>query len=225
MDDVEAFVFDVFGTVVDWRGSVTEELIRLGQKYSLPGVHGILSPLCRFLTRSDLQLKTTTGDFLPLSGDKDIFPTRTFVIIGLILWHHLSPLELRTDFASLLAEKAPAMLMCCTDRLIWMVFYPGNLQSSFLVDSRRNAEGSSLVSLGPTVGRRGKSSSESCVASPQGQANLFLEPCSDRIDVFLGWPDATEGLYALKKRAIISTLSNGNVRLLVDMVRNNFPAI
>jgi hypothetical protein len=33
-----------------------------------------------------------------------------------------------------------------------------------------------------------------------------------------GWPDATEGLYALKKRMIIATLSNGNVRLLVDMV-------
>lgn len=34
----------------------------------------------------------------------------------------------------------------------------------------------------------------------------------------IGWPDAVEGLYALKKHAIIATLSNGNVRLLVDMV-------
>jgi hypothetical protein len=33
-----------------------------------------------------------------------------------------------------------------------------------------------------------------------------------------GWPDATEGLYALKKSKIIATLSNGNVRLLVDVV-------
>ncbi|EPQ61334.1 haloacid dehalogenase [Gloeophyllum trabeum ATCC 11539] len=35
-----------------------------------------------------------------------------------------------------------------------------------------------------------------------------------------GWPDATEGLYALKKRFIIATLSNGNVRLLVDMAKH-----
>ena len=33
-----------------------------------------------------------------------------------------------------------------------------------------------------------------------------------------GWPDSSEGLYALKKTAIICTLSNGNARLLVDMV-------
>ncbi|OBZ79363.1 (S)-2-haloacid dehalogenase 4A [Grifola frondosa] len=35
-----------------------------------------------------------------------------------------------------------------------------------------------------------------------------------------GWPDATKGLYALKSKAIIGTLSNGNVRLLVDMAKH-----
>ncbi|OCH88819.1 haloacid dehalogenase [Obba rivulosa] len=35
-----------------------------------------------------------------------------------------------------------------------------------------------------------------------------------------GWPDASEGLYALKNKAIIGTLSNGNVRLLVDMAKH-----
>ncbi|KZT40319.1 haloacid dehalogenase [Sistotremastrum suecicum HHB10207 ss-3] len=35
-----------------------------------------------------------------------------------------------------------------------------------------------------------------------------------------GWPDTTEGLYALKKQLIICTLSNGNVRLLADMAKN-----
>ncbi|EMD41274.1 hypothetical protein CERSUDRAFT_109865 [Gelatoporia subvermispora B] len=35
-----------------------------------------------------------------------------------------------------------------------------------------------------------------------------------------GWPDASEGLHALKKKAIIGTLSNGNVRLLVDMAKH-----
>ncbi|KAF8507252.1 haloacid dehalogenase [Gautieria morchelliformis] len=34
-----------------------------------------------------------------------------------------------------------------------------------------------------------------------------------------GWPDATPGLYALKSLSIIGTLSNGNVRLLVDMAK------
>ncbi|KAF8181587.1 haloacid dehalogenase [Pholiota molesta] len=35
-----------------------------------------------------------------------------------------------------------------------------------------------------------------------------------------GWPDTVGGLHALKKRAIIGTLSNGNVRLLVDMAKH-----
>ncbi|TFK48012.1 haloacid dehalogenase [Heliocybe sulcata] len=35
-----------------------------------------------------------------------------------------------------------------------------------------------------------------------------------------GWPDSSEGLYELKKRFIIATLSNGNVRLLVDMAKH-----
>jgi 2-haloacid dehalogenase len=33
------------------------------------------------------------------------------------------------------------------------------------------------------------------------------------------WPDAVEGLIRLKKRFVISTLSNGNVSLLVDMAK------
>ena len=34
-----------------------------------------------------------------------------------------------------------------------------------------------------------------------------------------GWPDSTEGLYALKKDYIVASLSNGNIRLLVDMAK------
>ena len=34
------------------------------------------------------------------------------------------------------------------------------------------------------------------------------------------WPDAVEGLQRLKARFVISTLSNGNVSLLVDMAKN-----
>jgi len=35
-----------------------------------------------------------------------------------------------------------------------------------------------------------------------------------------GWPDSSPGLYKLKKHFIVATLSNGNVRLLVDMAKN-----
>jgi hypothetical protein len=38
----------------------------------------------------------------------------------------------------------------------------------------------------------------------------------------VGWPDTVKGLLALKHQVIIATLSNGNVRLLVDMVISNF---
>jgi len=34
-----------------------------------------------------------------------------------------------------------------------------------------------------------------------------------------GWPDVVDGLNSLKKQAIIATLSNGNIRLLVDMAK------
>ena len=37
MDGVEVFVFDVFGTVVDWRSTIVNELKKLGQERSLPG--------------------------------------------------------------------------------------------------------------------------------------------------------------------------------------------
>ena len=46
MDGVEVFVFDVFGTVVDWRSSIVNELKKLGQERSLPGtapINGILN--------------------------------------------------------------------------------------------------------------------------------------------------------------------------------------
>jgi len=36
-----------------------------------------------------------------------------------------------------------------------------------------------------------------------------------------GWPDSSKGLYGLKKHFIIATLSNGNVRLQVDMAKHS----
>ena len=34
-----------------------------------------------------------------------------------------------------------------------------------------------------------------------------------------GWADSSAGLYAIKKHALIATLSNGSTRALADMVR------
>ena len=38
-----------------------------------------------------------------------------------------------------------------------------------------------------------------------------------------GWPDSSKGLQGMKQKAVIGTLSNGNVRLLVDMVSYTYP--
>ncbi|CDO69811.1 hypothetical protein BN946_scf184803.g9 [Trametes cinnabarina] len=35
-----------------------------------------------------------------------------------------------------------------------------------------------------------------------------------------GWPDSSKGLYRLKGKAIVGTLSNGSVRLLVNMAKH-----
>ena len=39
----------------------------------------------------------------------------------------------------------------------------------------------------------------------------------------IGWRDTVKGLIAIKKQVIIATLSNGNVRLLIDMVIDLLP--
>lgn len=36
MEQVQALMFDVFGTVVDWRGTIVPELEALGKKHGLP---------------------------------------------------------------------------------------------------------------------------------------------------------------------------------------------
>ncbi|KAK7028522.1 hypothetical protein R3P38DRAFT_2936938 [Favolaschia claudopus] len=36
LSGVQALLFDVFGTVVDWHGSVTKELERVGKQHGTP---------------------------------------------------------------------------------------------------------------------------------------------------------------------------------------------
>jgi hypothetical protein len=50
-----------------------------------------------------------------------------------------------------------------------------------------------------------------------GEHSIFVLLLVVDLNDLPGWPDSSPGLYKLKKQFIISTLSNGNVRLLVDM--------
>jgi len=140
---VEALLFDVFGTVVDWHGSVTRELAALGRE------HGI------------------DGDW------------------GAFAW-------------------------------TW--------RKGYLENTRRVAQEGPGAAPG-NVDEMHRGILEEILATPQwaafgekltAEARDALNLAWHRLD---GWPDASPGLYALKKETIIATLSNGNIRLLVDMAR------
>ncbi|KAJ6483924.1 HAD-like domain-containing protein [Mycena sanguinolenta] len=140
--DVHALLFDVFGTVVDWHGSVTRELERLGKK------HGI-------------------------DGD----------------WN---------EFAK-----------------TW--------RRGYLENTRRIAHGGE-GSL--TVDVMHREILQNMLDTPQWKpfGDKLTSEARDELNLIWhkldGWPDATPGLYALKKEVIIATLSNGNVRLLLDMAKH-----
>jgi len=144
MQPFEALLFDVFGTVVDWRSSVVAELETLGKKHGIdPG--------------------TDWGKF---------------------------------------AQQ-------------WRNGYSQN--------TRRIAAGAS----GPqNVDTMHKEILDDLLKSPEWILVGLLWDERTRQDLNLawhrlnGWPDTVEGLHALKKQTIIATLSNGNVRLLVDMAKH-----
>ncbi|PBK65158.1 haloacid dehalogenase [Armillaria solidipes] len=148
MEGVEALTFDVFGTVVDWHGSVSAELKALGQD-------------------------------LALSADWDAFATE------------------------------------------WRKGYLTNT-------SRIAREGSDSGPLNVDILHR--QILDDMLSSPRwvhvgskldGKARAHLNLVWHRLN---GWPDTVEGLYQLKKHVILTTLSNGNVRLLVDMAKHaNLP--
>ncbi|KDR73168.1 hypothetical protein GALMADRAFT_72635 [Galerina marginata CBS 339.88] len=145
MQPIKALLFDVFGTVVDWRSSVVAELKALGEKHGIdPG----------------------------------------------------------TDWGKFAQE--------------W--------RNGYLQNTRRIADGGSGPQNVDTMHREIlddllKSSEWSHIGP------LWDEPTREHINLAWHrlngrWPDTVEGLHALKKQTIISTLSNGNVRLLVDMAKH-----
>ncbi|RXW19443.1 hypothetical protein EST38_g6405 [Candolleomyces aberdarensis] len=141
MKDVKALLFDVFGTTVDWRSSVEQELRDLGEK------HGIEADWPKFAQQ----------------------------------W--------RTGYMEETARVAAG------------------------------GEGPNNVDL------MHRQILEKMLASPEWSriAPHWSEKERDYLNLvwhrLRAWPDTVEGLRALKKKYIIGTLSNGNVRLLVDMAK------
>lgn len=136
-DNVKALVFDVFGTVVDWRSSLIRDLTAFGNGRGLQ------------------------VDWAKFADD----------------WRGL---------------YQPAMEEVRSGRRQWTI----------LDDLHRE----SLKRLLEQNGIRGLEPSEI----------EHLNQCWHRLDP---WPDVLEGLLRLKRRYIISTLSNGNTGLLVRMAK------
>ncbi len=137
-DKVEALVFDVFGTVVDWRGSI----IRQGKAFS--------------------QRRGIEIDW-PIMADRwraGYRPTMDKIARGEIPWTRFH------DFNRELLEQ---------------------LVGEFGIRGLRNKD---LVELNDFWRR--------------------LDP----------WPDVVRGLKRLKKRFVIGTLSNGDIRTMVDIARH-----
>ncbi|TFK33727.1 haloacid dehalogenase [Crucibulum laeve] len=142
MPKIEALIFDVFGTVVDWRSTVTRELKKLGERHAATTDWGKFAQEWRvgYLQHTRRIAAGGTGSF-----NVDIM--------------HREILE------SMLNSE-----------------YWSNIGSIWSEETRND-----------------------------------LNMVWHRLD---GWPDATSGLYALKKHTIVASLSNGNVRLLVDMAKH-----
>ncbi len=136
--DVKALIFDVFGTVVDWRSSITEQCRELGR------IKGLEADWEEFAD-------AWRGQYRPFM-DK--------VRSGELPWTNLDALH-RMSLDLVLAQ----------------------------------------------FGLTGFSDSE------KDQINRFwhnLRP----------WPDSVPGLYRLKHKYIIATMSNGNIALMTNMAKN-----
>nr|UNR78490.1 dehalogenase [Schizophyllum commune] len=145
MDGVEVLLFDVFGTVVDWYGTIKAELARTGEQYGP-------------------------------SGSED--------------WHSFVR-EWRWKYD----EKTDGIAA-------------SNFVEFLTVDEMQRKHLDEILDS-PQYAHIGKCWD----MDVRDKLNIVWH----RLD---GWPDSTLGLYALKKDYIIATLSNGNVRLLVNMAKH-----
>ncbi|KAK0443226.1 haloacid dehalogenase [Armillaria borealis] len=158
MEGVEALTFDVFGTVVDWHGSVSAELKALGQDLALSADWDAFATEWRqgYLTNTS-RIAREGSDSGPLNVD--ILHRQVFVS-----WTDMLSSPRWVHVGSKLDGKTRAHL-----NLVWHL--------------------------------------------------LVSDPL-----MCIGWPDTVEGLYQLKKHVILTTLSNGNVRLLASQAKHaNLP--
>jgi len=142
LDPVKALVFDVFGTCVDWRGTLTRELQSFGRSRGITHDWEAFADEWRGLYQPSME-RIRRGE-------------RPFVILDTLHMENLRALVDRHDLP-IVSEADFAHL-----NRIWH----------------------------------------------------RLEP----------WPDVIEGLYRLKRRFMIATLSNGNIGLMVRMAKHaNLP--
>jgi 2-haloacid dehalogenase len=142
VDGVKALVFDVFGTVVDWRTSIIKDLEAFGRAKNIQADWTALTDAWR-------------------AGYQ---PAMDKVRSGALGWTHIDVLHRMVLDELLVRFKITGLSEADTDHVnrVW---------------HRLN-----------------------------------------------GWPDSTEGLTRLKRKFIISTLSNGNTSLLVNMAKHaNLP--
>ncbi|KAG7440346.1 haloacid dehalogenase [Guyanagaster necrorhizus] len=148
MEGIEALVFDVFGTVVDWHGSVCAELKDLGQNLALNADWDAFATEWRkgYLTNTSRIAREGAG-----SGPLNVDVLHRQILDDMLSSPRWAPVGSKLD------EQTRAHL-----NLVWH-----RLNGSYSTKS---------------------------------------------------------GLYQLKKHVILTTLSNGNVRLLVDMAKHaNLP--
>ncbi|KAL1728569.1 HAD-like domain-containing protein [Schizophyllum commune] len=145
MENVEVLLFDVFGTVVDWYGTIKAELARTGEQYGpseSEDWHSFVREWrWKYDEKTDEIAATDSAEFLTVDAMQR---KHLDEILDAPQWAHVGK---------------------CWDK-----------------DMRDK-----------------------------------LNSVWHRLD---GWLDSTPGLYALKKDYIIATLSNGNVRLLVNMAKH-----
>ncbi|KAF8077765.1 haloacid dehalogenase [Lyophyllum atratum] len=149
LEGIDAFIFDIFGTVVDWRSSVEQELASLSTKYNLG--------------------PETTG----------------------AEWQKDFAQEWRTGYIQTTAAIAGGAQG--TSNV--------DVMHREILDRMLDSPGTRWAFLAPLL---------------DDAARAELNGVWHRLR---GWPDSSPGLHELKKHTIIATLSNGNVRLLVDMAK------
>ncbi|KAI0364922.1 haloacid dehalogenase [Pilatotrama ljubarskyi] len=141
LEGVEAYVFDVFGTVVDWYGSITKQLTELAPSHLQKEDWGSFTQEWREGYKEYTNRVAMGGE-----GSTNVDVMHREILDHMLKserWQHLDPL---------------------------------------LDDAKR-----------------------------QEMVHFW-----HRLD---GWPDSSQGLHAMKKKVVIGTLSNGNVRLLVNMAK------